>query len=247
MWVYHRGQRAAGKRRVVIVGGGFAGLYAALELDRTLGHDRDLEVVVIDRNNYFLFPPLLPSAATGSIETRQVTYPFRRIFATSNIRFEKANVEQIDPVARRVHTAAGPILGDAACLLDEKTGKPLPPLGQVAFQQGPHAAGNVIRLLEGRPTRPFRYFNFGSLVSVGEHFAAVNLLGVCLSGFPGWFVWRTLYLAKLVGMSSKVRVMLDWTLDLLIERSIAQLGSAPRPGPARAGGDVAAGKASAAA
>jgi len=60
-------------------------------------------------------------------------------------------------------------------------------------------------------------------VSVGEHFAAVHLLGVKLSGFFAWLVWRTLYLAKLVGFSNKVRVMLDWSLDLLIERSISQI------------------------
>jgi len=108
-------------------------------------------------------------------------------------------------------------------LLEPRTNKPLPPLGQVAFQQGPHAAQNLIRLLSGKATRPFKYFNFGSLVSVGEHFAAVHLLGVRLSGFFAWLVWRTLYLAKLVGFSNKVRVMLDWSLDLLIERSISQI------------------------
>ena len=115
------------------------------------------------------------------------------------------------------------VLGDAAFLVDPKTKRPFPPLGQVAFQQGPHAAQNLIRLLSGKPTRPFKYFNFGSLVSVGEHFAAVHLMGVRLSGFFAWLVWRTLYLAKLVGFSSKIRVMLDWSLDLLIERSISQI------------------------
>jgi NADH dehydrogenase len=51
--------------RVVVVGGGFAGLYAALGLDRTLGWIEKLELTVIDRKNYFLFPPLLPSVAVG--------------------------------------------------------------------------------------------------------------------------------------------------------------------------------------
>ena len=43
----------------------------------------------------------------------------------------------------------------------------------------------------------------------------------------GWFVWRTLYLAKMIGISTKVRIMMDWTLDLLIERSIAVIDEAP--------------------
>jgi NADH dehydrogenase len=118
------------------------------------------------------------------------------------------------------------VLGDAAHL-EGANGRPLPPLGQVAFQQGAQAAENLVRLLRAEPTRAFRYRNFGQLVSVGARFAAVDLLGVRLSGAFAWFVWRTLYLAKLVGFGNKVRVVLDWTLDLVIERSSSQL-HAPR-------------------
>jgi hypothetical protein len=60
-------------------------------------------------------------------------------------------------------------------------------------------------------------------VSVGHQFASVRLLGVRLSGFLAWFVWRTLYLGKLVGFGNKLRVMLDWTLDLFVERSSSQI------------------------
>jgi NADH dehydrogenase len=439
MWCHHR-WRIAGDapKKVVVVGGGFAGLYAALGLDRALGYHEKLEVSVIDKNNLFLFPPLLPSAAVGTIEMPQVTYPFRHIFETTNIVFKKGAVVAIDPLQRRVQmrvhlnddmtlerpettdqflpydylvlapgsssktfntkgvsenalfvreledavrvrnriiecfeaaacatdevlqrqllrfaiVGGGPtgieiateihdmihevllrrypevdpswpevsiiqsgphvlrhwspdvvektteqikklgvklilntrvievqthavllkdgtkveartclwcagvqaapltasaglpldkngrvavtddlrvdgfpevfVLGDSASCTDKKTGKTLPPLGQVAFQQGDHTAKNLIALLKGRATKPFRYFNFGALVSVGEHYAAVNLLGVKLSGVLGWFVWRTLYLAKIIGMSNRIRIVIDWTLDLFIERSITQ-------------------------
>lgn len=440
MWVHDSWKQPDGKKvRVVIVGGGFAGLYAALGLDARLGYHEDLEIVVIDRRNYFLFPPLLPSVAAGAIETRQVTYPFRRIFEATNVVFKKEHVERIDVDRRtivsrvdvegdpetnmaRVITAetpydylilapgaetntfntkgvtehaffmrelgdaiavrnhlidcfehaarevspqkrkellsfvivgAGPtgvelasevrdliahvllrrypeidpfdvsvfvvqsgdqilpgwddsvvreasaqlgrlqievllnqrvvsvsavsvtlgsgqviparttvwcagvkpagllaavplakdrsgrveitpdlrakdrerelVLGDAAFLLHE--GRPLPPLGQVAFQQGSHAAANVSRLIRGKKARPFKYFNFGSLVSVGERFAAIDLLGIKASGLVAWFIWRTLYLSKLVGFGNKVRVVIDWTLDLLVERSISQISA----------------------
>jgi NADH:ubiquinone reductase (H+-translocating) len=446
MWLYHRWRGNRGRKvRVVVVGGGFGGLYAAVALDKAIGHHPDLELVVVDKNNYFLFPPLLPSVSVGAIETRQVTYPFRRIFETTNIRFRNATVQSIAPASNAItakfetdemggesclpaelgydylvlapgsttntfrtpgvdrfaffmrelgdavavrnqvidcferaaasdstalqeellrfviigggptgvevateihdliehvllarypeidparaevwivqsgkqllpgwHTRVVDIasrqisrlkikivldnravevgarhlvlktgervptrtciwcagvkssellagsglpldesgrvrikpdlrvegfdnvfaLGDAAFLVDERSGRPLPPLGQVAFQQGTHAAKNLVRLLSGKPSRRFRYFNFGSLVSVGEHFAAVHLLGVKLSGFVAWIIWRTLYLAKLVGFSNKIRVMLDWSLDLLIERSISQIRTRP---PAAAG------------
>jgi len=423
--------------RVVIVGGGFAGLDSAVGLDRILGWSEKLELTVIDRKNYFLFPPLLPSVSVGAIETRQVTYPFRRIFEATNIRFKKETVERIDlarnlivskvdvaadgeggalrirhdetpfdylvlapgsttqtfntpgcehaffmrelgdAIALRNHIidcfetaaresdpelvrrmlrfvviGAGPtgvevasevkdlidkvllpryleidstsidvvlvdtgdrvlpgwnsavadsaeqqlahlgvrvlhqarvaeigtdwlelkggtrleartacwcagvaaapllartglpldragrvaveadcrvpghpnvfVLGDAATF-PGKDGRPLPPLGQVAFQQGAQAAKNLVRLLRGEATRPFRYLDFGQLVSVGHQFAAVRLLGVRLSGIVAWFVWRSLYLGKLVGFGNKIRVMLDWTLDLFVERSSSQI------------------------
>ena len=115
------------------------------------------------------------------------------------------------------------VLGDAALCL--AGGKPLPPLGQVAFQQGTLTGDNLARMVRGKPTRPFRYFNYGALVSVGEHFAAIDLLGVRLSGFLAWFVWRSLYLTKLAGFGNKVRVVIDWTLDLLVERSISQISA----------------------
>ena len=439
MWWYRRWRSPTGKPiRVVVVGGGFAGLYAAMGLNKKLGYNHDLELTLLDRRNYFLFPPLLPSAAAGTIETRQVSFPFRRIFETTNIAFRKVSVSEIDPragivrgvievstdpqtgerieretiqpydylvfapgssnqtydvpgveryaffmrelndaVVLRNHVincferaavmidedarremlsfvivGGGPtgieiaselydlienillkrypeiprglpqvtimqsgsqilagwspeivamtrnqlekmgievrlgmrvskvgahsvqagnvslqtrtvvwtagvkpsplaarsglelhscgrievqedcrargydnifVLGDVAHYIDPRTRKALPPLGQVAFQQGTHTAKNLVRLLSGKGTKPFRYFNFGGLVSVGEHFAAVNLLGVTLSGFVGWFVWRTLYLFKLVGFGNKVRVVLDWTLDLVLERSISQI------------------------
>jgi NADH:ubiquinone reductase (H+-translocating) len=59
-----------------------------------------------------------------------------------------------------------------------KDGRPLPPLGQVAFQQGAQTAANLVRLLRRQATEPFRYFDFGQLVSVGHQFASVRLLGV---------------------------------------------------------------------
>lgn len=440
MWFYKRWKNAGKEtKRVVIVGGGFAGLYTALGLDKSLGYHSNLEVIVIDQKNFFLFPPLLPSAAVGTIESPQVTYPFRRIFETTNIFFKKGTVVNVDPKVKEVHlrvhlqddstlgpgelieqripydylvlapgsttqtfntkgvethalfvreledaikirnriidcferaacstsesvqrellrfavVGGGPtgietateikdlihevllkrypeihsswpevsiiqsgpqilpgwpddvvkrttdqlkrlgvglilntrvievkpnevllkegnsvqartclwcagvqpsplvavcglpldksgrvaiaddlrvpgypeifVLGDAAHLVDARTQKPLPPLGQVAFQQGAHTAKNLVRLLNQKPAKPFRYFNFGALVSVGEHYAAVNLLGVKISGFVGWIIWRTLYLSKIIGINNRIRILVDWTLDLLIERSITQV------------------------
>jgi NADPH-dependent 2,4-dienoyl-CoA reductase/sulfur reductase-like enzyme len=97
LWVYTRWSGNGGKPvHVAIVGGGFGGLYTALALHKQLGYHKDLEITLFDRNNYFLFPPLLPSAAAGILEIRQVSFPFRRIFETMRVNFRKMEVTGID-------------------------------------------------------------------------------------------------------------------------------------------------------
>jgi NADH dehydrogenase len=148
-----------------------------------------------------------------------------RLMGSSGLPLDKAGRA---PVTDDLRVGEFPnvfVLGDAASSLNKKTGQFLPPLGQVAFQQGDHTAKNLVRLLQGQKTQPFQYFNFGSLVSVGEHYAAVNLLGIKLSGVIGWFVWRTLYLFKIIGVSNRIRIVIDWTLALFIERSITQFNA----------------------
>ena len=61
---------SSGRKRIVILGGGFGGAYCAQALERSL-RGSDTEVVLIDRNNYFIFYPLLMEAGTGSLEPRQ--------------------------------------------------------------------------------------------------------------------------------------------------------------------------------
>jgi len=438
LWVYTRWSGNGGEPvHVAIVGGGFGGLYTALALHKQLGYHKDLEITLFDRNNYFLFPPLLPSAATGILEIRQVSFPFRKIFETMRINFRKMEVigidteEQIvqgrivressdhsiesyhveesydflviapgskvatfelpgvekyafflrelrdaiiirnrvidlferaagisdaqeqktllnfvvigagatgieiaaelqdliqevllerylelDPTAPKVtivqsgltvlpgwpediqkiaqkrltdlgitvqlgqrvkevkldcvilnnegvlpsfttiwcagvtpvdlvpklkleldesgrikvdsHLRAISnnrifVLGDAASALDPRTQKPYPTLAQVALQQGKHTGNNLATVIKGKETTPFKYLDYGSLLSVGDHFAAVKVMGYTFSGFPAWFFWRTLYLLKLPEFNNQIRIVIEWTLDLFFERSITQV------------------------
>ena len=86
--------------RVVILGGGFAGLSAARELSRRRRSVRDLEIVLVDRHNFMLFTPMLPEAATGAVETRHIMQPFRA--QLPHVRFELGEVLAVDEGARRV-------------------------------------------------------------------------------------------------------------------------------------------------
>ena len=95
-----------GKRRsVVIVGAGFGGLWAA----RALGHT-DLQVILIDRNNYHTFLPLLYQVAAAELEPEEIVYPVRSILRPlGNVDFLLAEVKKIDFVARTLETTASPI------------------------------------------------------------------------------------------------------------------------------------------
>ncbi len=93
-----------GRHHVLIVGGGFAGLYAA----RNLGKDRDVTVTLIDRRNYHLFQPLLYQVATGALSPGDIAQPLRAILRRSqNTRVLLGEAVDLDPVARRVTLGDG--------------------------------------------------------------------------------------------------------------------------------------------
>src|SRR5271156_5290561 len=66
-------------KRVLILGGGFGGIYAAMELEKILARRRDLEVTLVTRDNYFLFTPMLAEVAAGELELSTIINPLRRL------------------------------------------------------------------------------------------------------------------------------------------------------------------------
>jgi NADH dehydrogenase len=63
----------------------------------------------------------------------------------------------------------------------------------------------------------------GLLAAIGRRSGVANILGINFSGFVAWFLWRTIYLSKLPRFEKKVRVALDWTLDLLFSKDLVHL------------------------
>ncbi len=99
--------RLEGPRRheVLILGGGFGGVYTALELERRLRQRRDVGVTLISRDNFFLFQPLLPELVSGSIETLHVLTPLRRLLPRTQVF--TGEVQAIDFPAWQVHVSTG--------------------------------------------------------------------------------------------------------------------------------------------
>src|SRR5262245_56001888 len=88
--------------RVVILGGGFAGVTAAVELGRRCAGVLPVHVTLISNQNFFLFTPMLAEAATGAVETRHILYPIRPLCGQWGVEFGEMHVEDIDLARRRV-------------------------------------------------------------------------------------------------------------------------------------------------
>ncbi|HVI72379.1 MAG TPA: FAD-dependent oxidoreductase, partial [Pyrinomonadaceae bacterium] len=113
-------------------------------------------------------------------------------------------------------------LGDCAAVPDSATGKFCPPTAQHALRQGKVAAENIVAAIGGGRKRPFRFKTIGALASIGKRTGVARIFGVNFSGFVAWWLWRTIYLSKLPRFEKKVRVALDWALDLLFSKDLVQ-------------------------
>jgi len=113
-------------------------------------------------------------------------------------------------------------LGDCAVVPDVGTGKPFPPTAQHALRQARTLARNIAATLDGSEPRPFRFNTLGQLAAIGRRTGVARIFGVNFSGFVAWWLWRTIYLAKLPRLEKKIRVAMDWTLDLIFPKDFVQ-------------------------
>lgn len=114
-------------------------------------------------------------------------------------------------------------LGDCASVPDLRTGRPCPPTAQHAIRQGRVAARNIVASLRCGSKTQFRFRPLGFLACLGHRSAVAEIWRFRFSGFFAWWLWRTIYLSKLPGLERKVRVAMDWTLDLFFRRDIVLL------------------------
>ena len=92
------------RKKVVIIGGGFAGI----NLANTLAKDDRFQVTLADKNNYNFFPPLIYQVATGYLETSNVSYPFRKLFSgKDNLRFRMGALERVLAEENKVVLSSG--------------------------------------------------------------------------------------------------------------------------------------------
>src|SRR3990172_1752051 len=91
--------------RILILGGGFGGLYTALELEKSVGADPNVEITLVNRENFFLFTPMLHEVAAGDLDLASIVNPFRRML--KRVNFFNGDVERVDLNGRRVRVFHG--------------------------------------------------------------------------------------------------------------------------------------------
>ncbi|MGA8876593.1 MAG: NAD(P)/FAD-dependent oxidoreductase [Candidatus Korobacteraceae bacterium] len=120
-------------------------------------------------------------------------------------------------------------LGDCAAVEDAKSGKSCPPTAQFALREAATLAKNIRANLQGRPARRFHFDSLGALCVVGHQTACAELTvpfarskSMRFSGLLAWAMWRGIYLGKLPGLERKIRVLVDWTVELFFPKDIVQ-------------------------
>ena len=101
------------------------------------------------------------------------------------------------------------VIGDLANF-PHQTGEPLPGVSPVAMQQGRHAARNVLAMIKGGKPRQFRYWDKGSMATIGRNKAVADLRFMHLSGLPAWLAWLFVHIIFLVGFRNRLLVLLQW-------------------------------------
>lgn len=145
----------------------------------------------------------------------------KELGAAAGLAMEKGNVvtEATGRVKGQTQLWA---VGDCAAF-PTVTGGFCPGTAQFAYRQGLLVGRNVVRQLHGRALQSFTFKGLGEMASIGHHLAVAEICGVQFSGFFAWWLWRTVYLLKLPRLDRKLRVVLDWTLDLFFPRDLNHL------------------------
>jgi len=101
------------------------------------------------------------------------------------------------------------VIGDLANFTHQ-TGEPLPGISPVAMQQGRHAARNVLAMIKGRKAKRFRYWDKGTMATIGRNKAVADLRFLHLSGRLAWLAWLFVHILFLVGFRNRLLVFIQW-------------------------------------
>ncbi len=122
--------------------------------------------------------------------------------------------------------------GDCAAVPDLASSEPgalCAPNAQHAVRQARRLADNIVASLRGEPVRQYRHRSAGSVATLGLHKGVAHVYGVKVRGFPAWFMHRTYHVSRVPSLNRKIRVLVDWTLALVLRREVISLGGLHKP------------------
>ncbi len=117
------------------------------------------------------------------------------------------------------------VVGDLASSHNAKTDGPVPGVAQGAIQMGAYAGDAIARVLKGRPkrTKPFQYFDKGSLATIGRGKAVLDAGPVHLSGFIAWIVWAIVHITFLINFRSRISAMWSWAWAYVLQNGVNEI------------------------
>ena len=122
------------------------------------------------------------------------------------------------------------VIGDLASLSID--GAPVPGVAPAAMQEGRHTAANILRLMRGEPTLPFRYRDKGSLATIGRWSAVAQFKKLRLSGPLAWLAWMLIHIMFLIEFRNRLLVCIQWAWSFVSYDRGARLITGPlRPKP----------------
>src|SRR5438067_89210 len=121
------------------------------------------------------------------------------------------------------------VVGDLAALPDPRTGQPLPGVGAVAIQEGPAAARNVWRTLQGQPRQLFRFRDRGKLAIMGRQAAVAQFGKLHVTVRLALTLWGLVHVFLLIGFQNRALVMLQWIWSYVTYQRGVRLITRPWP------------------
>jgi NADH dehydrogenase len=127
------------------------------------------------------------------------------------------------------------VIGDAAAFVPEGGSQPLPGVSPVAMQQGRFVARQIARSCEGAPRQRFKYWDKGSMATIGRSRAVAQVGKLQLSGFLAWLAWLSVHILYLIDFRNRLVVLVDWAWAYFAYRRGARLITGHRLEPGTPG------------
>lgn len=128
---------------------------------------------------------------------------------------ERGNRISVDPISRVKGYENIFAIGDVAVMITDESPKGHPGVAQVAIQQGKQVGKNIVHLIKGEPTEPFKYNDKGSLATIGRNKAVADLGKIRFQGFFAWLIWMFVHLMSLLGGRNKFIVFISWVASYM--------------------------------